>query len=98
MSRLLHTNLDKDNYAREILNEQLKQGWSGLTSEAVEICLQTGLPNACLQYVGRKEVEEAMINHHLVEIREEMKPLSKMEEILKKRYKKEAKLHETKIT
>ena len=54
MSRLLHTYLDKDNYARVILNEQLKQGWSGLTSEAVEICLQTGLQNARLQFVGRK--------------------------------------------
>ena len=96
MSRLLHTNLE--NYAREILNEQRKQGWGGLTSEVVEICLQTGLQNACLQYVGRKEVEEAMINHHLVEIREEMKPLSKTEEIMKKRYKKDAKLHETKGT
>ena len=39
-----------------------------------------------------------MINHHLVEIREEMKPLSKMEEIMKKRHKKDAKLHEPKIT
>jgi hypothetical protein len=33
--------------------------------------------------IGRKEVEEAMINHHLKEIKEEMEPLSKLEEIKK---------------
>ena len=61
--------------------EQMNQGWEGLTTEVEKICQLVGLPNACIQYIGRKEVEEAMINHHLKEIKEDMEPLSKLEEI-----------------
>ena len=83
VSSILHTKLDQDNYAREVLNEQIKMGLEGLTTEVKEICHQAGLPNVCSQYVGRKEVEEALINHHLIEFREEMEPLRKMENIKK---------------
>ena len=61
----------------------MKLGLEGLTTEVEEICKLAGLPNACSQYIGRKEVEEAMVNHHLIEIREEMEHLSKMENIKK---------------
>ena len=59
----------------------MNQGLKGLTTEVVQICQLAGLPNVCSQYIGRKQIEEAMINHHLVEIRGEMEPLSKLEVI-----------------
>ena len=96
VSRIIHTKLDEENYAREILMEQRNLGLEGLTTEVEEICKVTGLPNACIQFVGRKEVEEAMVNHHLIEIREEMELLSKMENI-KKTHKKYARIYETEI-
>ena len=39
------------------------------------------LKNVCSQPLGRKEVEEAVVLHHLKEIKEEMEPLSKMAKI-----------------
>ena len=80
-SRILHNNKDKENYAREILTEQIAMGWEGLTTEVEEICRLVGLPNVCSQPLGRKEVEEAVVLHHLKEIKEEMEPLSKMAKI-----------------
>ena len=56
-------------------------GWEGLTKEVEEICQLAGLPDACIHPLGRKEIEEAVVLHHLKEIREEMKPLSKMDKI-----------------
>ena len=81
MARILHTGKEKENYAREILCEQLEQGWQGLTTEVAEICRLAGLPNVCLTYLNRQEVQEAIINHHLKEIKEEMVPLSKLAKI-----------------
>ena len=83
VSRILHTRVDQESYSREILMEQIDLGLEGITTEVEEICKVTGLPNACSQLVGRKEVEEAMVNHHIIEIREEMETLSKMDDIKK---------------
>ena len=81
VARILHTGKEEDNCAREILCEQMEQGWQGLTSEVAEICKLAGLPNVCLTYLNRQEVEEAIINHHLKEIKEEMETLSKLDKI-----------------
>ena len=78
VSNILHTKVNRENYCRDILTEQIKQGWEGLTSEVAEICRLAGLPDVRSQFLGRKEVEEAMVNHHLIEIRKEMEHLSKM--------------------
>ena len=51
---------EEENYAREVLQEQLRQGWQGLAQEVVDICKKIGLPNACLVYVHRREVSEAI--------------------------------------
>ena len=40
-----------------------------------------GLPNVCLKYVGRAEVDDALRINHLKEIRKEMEPLKKLDEI-----------------
>ena len=68
--------MDQENYAREILTEQMKQWWEGLTTEV--ICRLAGLPDVRSQFIGRKKVEEAMVNHHLIEIPKEMEAISKM--------------------
>ena len=81
VSSILHTRKDEENYAREILTEQNAMGREGLTKEVEEICQLAGLPDACIHPLGRKEIEEAVVLHHLKEIREEMKPLSKMDKI-----------------
>ena len=81
VARILHLKEEQENYAREVLREQLDEGWEGLTREVDEICQLAGLSNVCHQFLGRKEVEEAMVNHHLKEIRKEMEPLSKMTKI-----------------
>ena len=61
LANILHNKEEQEeNYAREVLREQLDQGWQGLTTEVAEICQQTGLPNACHKYIYRKEVVEAI--------------------------------------
>ena len=53
---MFFSHTDVENYAREVLQEQLRQGWKGLAQEVVEICQKKiGLPNACLEYVHREE-------------------------------------------
>ena len=69
------------NYAREILREQQEQGWEGLTREVADICQLVGLPNVCKKYMSRSDIVKAVELHHLKEIREEMKPLSKLDKI-----------------
>ena len=67
----MHTRKDEENYAREILAEQIAMGWEGLTKEVEEICQLAGLPDVCIHPLGTKEIEESVVLHHLKEIREE---------------------------
>ena len=46
-----------------------------------DICQQTGLPNVCVEYLRREQVEEAVVTHHLMEIKKEMEPLSKLDKL-----------------
>ena len=78
VARIFHRERDKENYARDILKEQLEHGWTGLITEVAEICQRVGLPNVCETDVNREKVEEAMVNHHLLDIKKEMEPLSKL--------------------
>ena len=73
VSRIMFFHTDEENYAREILQEQLRQGWKGLAQEVVEICQKIGLSNACLEYVQREEVAEAIMISHLKVLKEEYK-------------------------
>ena len=54
-----------DNYASEFLEDELRQGWPGITEEVQDICRDMGLPDATLKYLSRKEIKEAMCYHHL---------------------------------
>jgi hypothetical protein len=80
VTRILHATEDQEeNYAREILQEQLANGWGGLTKEVEEICLRVGLPNACSQFVSRQEVKEAMLASSAKVLKEQMAGLKKLE-------------------
>ena len=81
VARILHIGKEKENYARDVLLEQIEQGWQGLTGEVADICQQTGLPNVCVEYLRREDVEEAIVTHHLMKIKKEMEPLSKLDKI-----------------
>jgi hypothetical protein len=78
VSRILF--LGEESYAREVLREQLDMGWSGLTKEVIEICKEVGLPNACMEFVGREEVVEAMLYHNLQMLKEEYR-MKKLEHL-----------------
>ena len=72
VTRILHTSEDKDNHCREVLEEQLRQGWPGLTAEVQEICLKVGLPDATKMYLNRKEVAKSMEYHSMKVAKDEM--------------------------
>ena len=61
VTRIIHINKDEENYARDILEEQLKNNWGGLTEEVTTICQQVGLPDGCKEYLDRKEVQDAIL-------------------------------------
>ena len=66
---ILHNKEEQEeNYAREVLKEQIEQGWDGLTTEVAEICQLAGLPNICHEFIHRKEVVEAIEVHHMMEV------------------------------
>ena len=71
----------EDNYAREVLKEQYQNDWDSLTKEVVIICETVGLPNACEKYLNGKEVKEAMLHHHLFNLKLQMEKLSKLDRI-----------------
>ena len=74
---------EEQSYAKDILKEQLAMGWVGLTSEVEEICRKLGLPNACRQYVQRKQVLDHARLSNLKKLKEDMEGMSKMEEMMK---------------
>ena len=74
---------EEQSYAKEMLDEQLAMGWTGLTSEVEEICQKLGLPNACKQPVQRKQVIDHARLSNLKKLKNDMEGLSKMEEMKK---------------
>ena len=44
IAKILHHKQEKENnYTREVLQEQMEQGWEGLSTELAEICQLAGL-------------------------------------------------------
>ena len=62
----------EQNYARELLAEELAQGWQGITMEVRNIGRDMGLPDATREYLDRSQVKEAMSYHHLQILKKEM--------------------------
>ena len=81
MSKIIHQNVEGENYAQEVLTEQYNNGWGGLTEEVVNICQKVGLKNGCEVFLTRAEVKEAMLYHHLSGLKEEMKARKKLDRI-----------------
>ena len=80
VTTVLH-NRNENNYAKELLEEELLHSWWGITQEVKTICKDMGLPDATNQFVGRSEAKEALGLHHLRIIKEEMKGKSKCDQI-----------------
>ena len=81
VTSVLFKHNEDDNYARELLQEQLAMGWGGLTREVEEICSTVGLPNACTQFISREKVLEHIKLSSLRKLKLEMKSLSKLDSI-----------------
>ena len=83
VTTVLHNRKD-NNYAKELLEEELLHSWGGITEEVKTICEVMGLPDATRQYIGRREAKEAMSLHHLVTLKKEMEGKSKCDKIYNK--------------
>ena len=83
VTKIINATSDQDeNYPREILQEQLNNGWDGLTKEVKEICEKVGLPNACTKYIHKEEIKKAMLVSNAKELKEQMTGLSKLEHLM----------------
>ena len=64
--------LEDTTVAKEIFNDQLELGLPGLLIEAQEICKKIGIDDITRIEVSKEEISEALENHHLKVIKEEM--------------------------
>ena len=84
VTKIIHCTSDQEeHYARDILQEQLNNGWDGITKEVKEICEKVGLPDACVQFIPMEEIKKAMLISNAKDIKEQMIGLSKLEDIMK---------------
>ena len=85
VTMILHgTNDPEENYAHEILQEQLLNAWDGITKDVQEMCKRVGLPDACLQYVFKVEIKIAMQLSNAKTPKEQIIGLSKQEHLVHK--------------
>ena len=70
-------NREDNNYAKELLEEEIAQGWGGITQEVKSICKDMGLPDGTKEFLYRKQVKEALEFHHLQVVKKEMEGKSK---------------------
>ena len=87
VTTILH-NREDQNYARELLKEELFQGWEGITKEVQSICREMGLPDATAEYVSREKIKEAISYHNLATIKKEMEGKSKCDLICNRDFRK----------
>ena len=80
VTTILHRRED-DNYARQLLEEELAQSWQGITKEVQELCNGMGLADATKKYLTRLETKEALEFHHLQVLKQEMEGKSKCDNI-----------------
>ena len=64
--------MDKKFLARQVYDEQVRQGWPGLAREVAEVCLQIDLPDANSLDVTKSQVDKAIKEYNKVEIKEAM--------------------------
>ena len=105
VTSILFCNPDQDSYAREMLLEELEQGWEGLSMEVQQICKLVGLPDGTSGYISRKDVTEAITLHHMKTVKDEMtarapKKLVEMRNLdcrKEQQYMKNASLHDSRL-
>ena len=88
VGRLLHTREEQENVAREVLQEQLIQGWPGLIKEAQVICITVGLPDVTNSYIFRKDVVKSMEFYSMKIAKEKMVGKEKCRHLINKDFRK----------
>ena len=58
--------------AKEIYDEQIAMGWSGLAKEVTEICKKLGVEDVNKNDMGKDELEETMMMANYKELKEDM--------------------------
>ena len=87
VTTILHDR-DETNYARELLEEEMFQGWQGITQEVQDICRVMGLQDATKVRLSRKEVKDTMSLHSLSIIKKEMEGKTKCDQIYNRDFRK----------
>jgi hypothetical protein len=77
VARIMHTNKEKKNLCREVLQVQLAMGWPGIMKEVKEICRAVGLEDVTIKYLHREKVKEYMQYFDMKCAKEKMKSLDK---------------------
>ena len=72
----------KDGLAKQVLEEQIEQGWPGLAQEVEKICKDIEVPYVNMKAITRKSICTALRNHDKSEIMEKMnKDYKKLDKI-----------------
>ena len=66
---------------RQIYEECKSKGWPGLGQEVSNICSIINIPDVNEQIVSKREVQEAIFNHHYSEMKQEINKMKKLEPI-----------------
>ena len=77
VARIMHTNKEKENLCREVLQVQLAMGWPGIMKEVKEICRAVGLEDVTIKYIHRDKVKEYIQYFDMKCAKEKMEPLEK---------------------
>ena len=67
--------------AKEIYDEQIAMGWSGLAKEVTEICKKLGVEYVNKKDVGKDELEETMMMANYKELKEDMEKYEKLKDV-----------------
>ena len=72
---------EEDTLCRQIYEECKSKGWPGLGQEVSNICSIINIPDVNEQIVSKREVQEAIFNHHYSEMKQEINKMKKLEPI-----------------
>ena len=72
---------DEATLSRQVYEEGKIMGWPGLGSEVADICQKIGIPNINDSFVSKKEVKEALFNHHYSDMKKELEKSKKLKDI-----------------
>ena len=79
---LLSLRRKKEGLAKQVYEEQVLNGWSGLAQEVEQICQCIGVPSANQNMITKKELSLALRNHDRNEIAEKFTTYKKLDKIV----------------